>query len=58
MSRHHSLGRLALAVAVLSLVSLPALARIPVVVPEPTTLSIVGAAIAGLVALYRMRRDD
>lgn len=58
MCDHQILGRLALAVAALSLVSTPALARIPTVVPEPTTLSIIGAAIAGLVAVYRMRRDD
>lgn len=58
MPHHHVLGRVALFAAAMTLVSLPALARIPTVVPEPTTLSIVGAAVAGLVALYRMRRDD
>ncbi|MBL8699889.1 MAG: PEP-CTERM sorting domain-containing protein [Alphaproteobacteria bacterium] len=58
MLHHSALGRLALVAAALSLVSMPALARIPTVVPEPTTLSIVGAALAGLVAFYRTRRDD
>lgn len=57
MSRHQVPGRLMLAVVAFTLVSAPALACAAIVVPEPTTLSIVGAAIAGLVAAYRMRRD-
>jgi len=37
------------------LLPLPALARIPLAVPEPTTLSLVGAGAVALIVLRRMR---
>jgi len=45
-------GLLAAAWAILPL---PALARIPLAVPEPTTLSLVGAGAVALIVLRRMR---
>jgi len=44
-----------LLVAAWALLPLPALARIPLAVPEPTTLSLVGAGAVALIVLRRMR---
>ncbi len=45
------------AAASVSLIAFPAFARLPLAVPEPTTLSLIGGGVVGLIALYRMRRD-
>ena len=41
---------------VLSLMVTPALARIPMAVPEPSTLSLLGVGVASLIVAYRIRR--
>lgn len=53
---HHWI-RTAGAAVIFSLSSMPAFARLPLAVPEPTTLSLIGGGVVGLIALYRMRRD-
>ncbi len=50
-------ARYAGAAAAVSLIAFPAFARLPLAVPEPTTLSLIGGGVVGLIALYRMRRD-
>ena len=51
-----SVMRCLAAAFVLSLTVTPALARIPMAVPEPSTLSLLGVGVAGLIVAYRIRR--
>ena len=53
---YRSWGLCSLIATAVTLVASPAWARIPQVVPEPTTLSLLGGGVVGVIALYRMRR--
>jgi len=41
---------------VMSLVATPALARIPMAIPEPSTLSIIGVGVVGMIVAFRISR--
>jgi hypothetical protein len=49
-------GPTAALAAWICLLAAPAFARLPQVVPEPTTLSLIGAGAVGLIAYYRIKR--
>jgi len=48
-------GPAGLLAAVWTLLPMPAVARIPLAVPEPTTLSLFGAGAVAMIVLRRMR---
>lgn len=41
---------------VMSLFATPALARIPMAIPEPSTLSIIGVGVVGMIVAFRISR--